>query len=152
MFVDEWPSVAFSVLDDQRTPKAGYAALQTAMQPVLPSISPTLPDRLDGRTWVYKSVNSLMIAVWVVNDTLENYPSARLEWEVTDVDGKRLQSESVILDIEWNEVNARHLIRNLSLDKGEYQLKVTLRDFRGVELGHNQLSFAIIPPEETPSK
>jgi len=53
MFVDDWPSITWSVLDCDRQPKAGFYALQTAVQPVLPSINATLPERLDGRRWVY---------------------------------------------------------------------------------------------------
>ena len=53
MFADAWPAISWSVLDYHRRPKAGYAALQTAMQPVLPSIDAPLPARLDGTRWVY---------------------------------------------------------------------------------------------------
>jgi beta-mannosidase len=152
MFVDEWPSITYSVLDDQRTPKEGYAALQTAMQPVLPSILPVMPDYLMGRTWVYKSSDSLRMVLWIVNDTLENYPSARLKYEVVGLDGQQMQVENFTLNIESDEANAGYLISNLALKKGEYQLKVTLQDSQGVELGHNEFLFAIIPPEEAPAK
>jgi beta-mannosidase len=38
MFVDDWPSITWAVVDYDRRTKPGYDALRTAMQPVLPSI------------------------------------------------------------------------------------------------------------------
>ena len=40
MFVDEWPSISWSVVDVRRQPKPGYEALKTAMQPILSASCP----------------------------------------------------------------------------------------------------------------
>jgi hypothetical protein len=70
MFVDHWPSISYSVLDYHRQPKQGFYALQTAMQPILPSIELTTPLRLVDRRWVYALEDNPTIDLWVVNDTL----------------------------------------------------------------------------------
>jgi beta-mannosidase len=82
MFVDDWPSITWSVVDYYRRPKLAYGALRQAMQPVLPSIEydPRHPDK--------------PVAIHVVNDVLRPFDHARVTWRATapgqrDVEGSR---------------------------------------------------------------
>jgi beta-mannosidase len=71
MFVDDWPSITWSVLDYYRRPKLGYAAMKAAMAPLLPSIA-------------YDPQNpSAPLSIYVVNDRLTPLPGARVSWWVT---------------------------------------------------------------------
>ena len=75
MFVEDWPSLNWGVVDYWRRPKAGYEALRTSYQPLLPSIAWGVETiRSD------ESPSALGLELWVVND-LPNAPAnARLTW------------------------------------------------------------------------
>ncbi len=150
MFVDNWPSITWSVLDYHRQPKAGFSALQTAMQPILPSIEATLPSRWEGRRWIYDASanDNLVIALWVVNDTLRDYPKAKLRWQLTDNGDPILPSQTILIDIGPDESHRWTVLRDLPADPGTYQLTIELEDAQGGPLGYNEFEFEIKPPEE----
>jgi beta-mannosidase len=75
MFVDDWPSITWSVVDYYRRPKLAYATLRDSMQRLLPSIEYDI-HKADGP-----------IAIWVVNDHLQPVPKALVKWKVTDPKG-----------------------------------------------------------------
>ncbi|HYJ79328.1 MAG TPA: glycoside hydrolase family 2 TIM barrel-domain containing protein, partial [Longimicrobiaceae bacterium] len=75
MFVENWPSVTWAVVDYYRRAKPGYDALRSSMQPVLASIDYRIDDR------------DHPLAVWVVNDLHRAFPAARVRWRVTGADG-----------------------------------------------------------------
>ncbi len=81
------PQVGCGVLDVDRRPKGGYAALQRASQPILPSLEH------DGKQ---------PIALWVLNDTLQVYPGARLVWRVYGADGQLILDEQTQFDVTAN--------------------------------------------------
>jgi beta-mannosidase len=73
MFVDDWPSITWSVLDYYRRPKLGYDAMKSAMQRVLPSIA-------------YDPQNpAAPISIYVVNDLLAPLTRAKVAWRVTGI-------------------------------------------------------------------
>jgi beta-mannosidase len=72
MFVDDWPSITWSVVDYYRRPKLAYASLRDSMQRLLPSIEYDI-HKADGP-----------VAIWVVNDHLQPVPKAVVKWKVTD--------------------------------------------------------------------
>lgn len=77
MFADYWPAITWSVLDYDRKPKAGYAALAQAMAPtqvLLDIPSCTSQDDPDPAP--------LTVGVTVVNDRLTGYPSATISVRV----------------------------------------------------------------------
>jgi beta-mannosidase len=136
-------------LDYQRQPKAGFYALQTAMQPVLPSIDAPLPAHLDGQRWLYPdTLEKLTFALWIINDTLANYDNAQLNWRIERNDGQIVLSEAVQIDIRADEARRQATLRNISLPLGIYQLSVGLENAQGQSLGHNVLDFAIVDAEE----
>lgn len=66
-FTDLVPQIGCGVLDANRIPKGGYAALRQASQPLLVSLDH------DGRC---------PLALWVCNDTATAYPGALVRWQV----------------------------------------------------------------------
>jgi beta-mannosidase len=75
MFVDDWPSITWSVVDYYRRPKLAYASLRDSMQRLLPSIEYDI-HKADGP-----------VAIWVVNDHLQPVPKANVKWKLTDPKG-----------------------------------------------------------------
>jgi beta-mannosidase len=75
MFVDDWPSITWSVIDYFRRTKPAYAALASSMQPVLPSIEYQIDDR------------EKPLAIHIVNDRLTPILKAALKWRVVAADG-----------------------------------------------------------------
>jgi beta-mannosidase len=75
MFVDDWPSITWSVVDYFRKTKPGYAVLAGSMQPVLPSIEYQIDDR------------EKPLAIHVVNDRHTAFPKAVLKWRIVGADG-----------------------------------------------------------------
>jgi beta-mannosidase len=148
MFVDDWPSITWSVLDYDRQPKAGFYALQTAMQPILPSIRASLPDQLDGQRWVYTSANKLLISLWVVNDTLNAYPDALLRWRISDGGGQVVMSDVVRASVRADESRSVTSLRPSHLTQGTYRLSVELSDAQGQLLGYNSFEFVIIVEQQ----
>jgi beta-mannosidase len=75
MFVDDWPSITWSVVDYYRRPKLAYATLRDSMQRLLPSIQYDIHDA-NGP-----------VALWIVNDFLQPVPKAVVKWKLTDPKG-----------------------------------------------------------------
>lgn len=86
MFVETWPSINWGVVDYLRQPKAGYYALQTAYQPILPSIEPV--------TATWRKGNEATIRLWAINDTWSACDACRLKWQVTQ-NGRVLSKGSI---------------------------------------------------------
>ncbi len=72
MFVDDWPSITWSVVDYYRRPKLAYAALKESMQRLLPSIEYTPTDPAKP------------VALYVVNDFTTPFPGAKMKWTITE--------------------------------------------------------------------
>ncbi len=148
MFVDSWPSITWSVLDYSRQPKQGFYALQTAMQPILPSIEAAEPARLEGRRWVYTSASDVVMTLWVVNDTLDEYPDAHLECRILNEEGKTVRVNLWVEDVLPDHSQRLFAIRPSMLSPGNYRLSVELDDAQGHRLGVNAFEFAIAPEEQ----
>jgi hypothetical protein len=83
------PQIGCGVLDADRVPKGGYAALKLASQPLHAALEH------DGRQ---------TIALWVFNDTPQRYDGLRLTWQVTDPQGRALESGETPVDVGANGV------------------------------------------------
>jgi len=70
-FADAHPAVTWSVLDHQRVPKAGYAALQAACRPVI-VVAERPPERVTAG-------QPLALDVHVVSDLRAELPDARID-------------------------------------------------------------------------
>jgi beta-mannosidase len=148
MFVEDWPSITWAVVDYYRRPKAAYYALQTAMQPILPSIAASRPAGLDRTRWVYTEAADFEVTLWVVNDTLDAHPQAQLRWCIEGQDGRLLMERAIVVSVPSDGVRWAAAVRNLDLPPGAYRMRVELLDAQGRELGRNMLAFAIEPPAE----
>ncbi|MDP3980346.1 MAG: discoidin domain-containing protein [Chlamydiota bacterium] len=125
MFVDCWPSITWSVLDYYRIPKLGYTALQTAMQPVLPSIAYDKNGHAE---------------LWIVNDLYAEFRQAKLKWQFIDAQNNVLISKQQIFDIQANSVLKAVELGNISslmLENGS--IKVDITDYDDHKIGANTL-------------
>ncbi len=145
MFVEDWPSITWAVVDYYRQPKEGYYALQTAMQPILPSIAASRPARLERGRWVYAEAADFQATLWVVNDTLDEYPRAQLRWRIEDESGAPVRDGVAVVNVPPDGVRWAAVLRDLDLGPAVYSLHVELFDAQGGELGRNQFTFAIEP-------
>ncbi|MCK4299284.1 MAG: beta-galactosidase, partial [Planctomycetes bacterium] len=148
MFVECWPSITWAVVDYYRQPKEGYYALQAAMQPILPSIAASRPARLERNRWVYAQAADFQAALWVVNDTLDEYPEAQLRWCIEEDGGEPVRDGVASVNIPSDGVRWAAALGDLDLAPGAYHLRVELLDAQGRELGRNEFTFAIEPPAE----
>ncbi|HMD84562.1 MAG TPA: glycoside hydrolase family 2 TIM barrel-domain containing protein [Terriglobia bacterium] len=79
MFMDGWPTIGWSVLSYSRVPKAGYAALQRAMQPILAMVE--LPStRLASK--FRDSMDLGLTGAWLVNDTRDAINRCRISFDL----------------------------------------------------------------------
>jgi beta-mannosidase len=125
MFVDDWPSVTWSVLDYYRRAKRGYGTLAQVMQPTLPSIEYAIDNP------------AAPVTLWVVNDRFEAFPGARLTWTI----GGREQSQ--VLDVPADGVIKASVVgAGTAIAAGTDTLDVWIADKGGRELGRNRLEAA----------
>jgi beta-mannosidase len=96
MFVDAWPAITYSVVDYWRRPKAGYAALQRAYQPVLVVIHHPRQVEQCGAT--------IEVFVSVVNDLPRAFPGARLRLWLADSAGRIVAERQVVFDLPPDSV------------------------------------------------
>jgi beta-mannosidase len=148
MFADPWPSISFAVLDYERKPKLGYKSLQSAMQPVLPSIFPSKPGGLEGVSWVYEDQKDFMTALWVVNDTNETFPNAKLSWQIETDSGQRVTFGEIRVDVAPDSSKRFWTVPTDSISVGAFKIEVTLSTQDGLVLGENDFSFIILPNVE----
>jgi beta-mannosidase len=134
MFVDDWPSITWSVVDYYRRPKFAYASLRDSMQRLLPSIEYDI-HKADGP-----------ISLWVVNDHLQGVPQAVVKWKVTDpktanTPGGKPVVRSVTVDIPADGViKATDLGAIPRIGAGTARLDVWIEDASGQFLARSSLT------------
>ncbi|EKD46369.1 MAG: hypothetical protein ACD_68C00009G0002 [uncultured bacterium] len=137
MLIDSWSSISWSIIDCERVPKKGYYALQTAYQPIFPSIEYEQEEFLSKEQF---SAN-----LWVINDTNKAYSDTELEWKITKGEsGEPLISGATTAPLEKNDVKSVVTLENLKdLNKGSYTLQVNIRSREQGMLGTNKFQFTI---------
>jgi beta-mannosidase len=130
MFVDDWPSITWSVVDYYRRPKLAYASLRDSMQRLLPSIEYDI-HKADGP-----------ISIWVVNDHLQGVPKAVVKWKLTDPkSGSKPVVRSVTVDIPADGViKANDLGSMPRIGAGTARLDVWIEDAQGQFLARSSLT------------
>jgi beta-mannosidase len=129
MFVEDWPSVTWAVVDYFRRAKPGYLALRSSMQPVLPSIEYTIDNR------------DKPIALHIVNDLHRAFPSARLKWRIASPQSRAEPTSSKELDIpEDSAFKVVDLGPLPSVTRGGARLDVWIEDAAGKVLGKSSLA------------
>jgi beta-mannosidase len=132
MLVENWPSVNWGILDYWRVPKAGYFALQTAYQPILPSIA---------YTKLHWNVNEpVSFDLWIVNDSWQSYPASTLRYVLWD-ETKIIEQESVTVHVDADSSEKILTLHKPQLPAQHYFLSVSLVSASGEVLGWNQHDF-----------
>jgi beta-mannosidase len=129
MFVDDWPSITWSVVDYFRRAKSGYSALASAMQPVLPSIEYQIDNR------------DKPLALHIVNDLHFAFPAAALKWRIVALDGKAGSTSSRTLDIPADTaIKILDLGPHPEVTRGTSRLDAWIEDRDGKVLGKSSLT------------
>jgi hypothetical protein len=117
------------------------------MQPILPSIVAPLPSSSQNgggvRVWMYPAETNPSFQLWVINDTLQDYPTATLAWELLNGE-KEIAGREMSIHIDPDSTVQKTLVRDLNLSAGVYRLAVELFDAAGQSLGVNEFEFEIL--------
>ena len=136
MFVEDWPSMNWGVVDYWRVPKLGYYALKEAYQPVLPSI--------DWKQENYKRGDEVSFNLWAINDLHTSYPKAQVRYTLTN--GKTaITTESLTVDIAADSGKCIKTVKWNNLPPGQYKLVFTIADNKGNRLGINTNELTVKP-------
>ncbi len=138
MFVENWASVNWGVVDYWRHPKPGYEALRTAYQLVLPSIVS------EKDTWELGEKISLDLAI--INDTLETYPDAQVSYTLQRK-WKPINSQEITVNIMSDSLTKLDPINSLPWQVGKYELTAKICDRNGKFLGQNAFQFTVTIPK-----
>ncbi|MGH2561114.1 MAG: glycoside hydrolase family 2 protein [Thermomicrobiales bacterium] len=152
MFMDCWPSITWSVVDADRTPKAGYRTLQQVFQPVLIGID--LPrDSLITTTDRGGHARPFVVAPWVVNDRHRALVGCSYEVEVEGPGGRFAFGADQPFDIAPDSVlrRAPAITCDLpgDLERGDYAVALALRQ-GGDVLSRNSYDLAVVPIPAAP--
>jgi beta-mannosidase len=130
MFVDDWPSITWSVVDYYRRPKLAYGALRDSMQRLLPSIEYDI-HKADGP-----------VSIWVVNDHLQPVEKAQVKWKITDPrSGSKPVVRSKVVEIPADAVIKVTDLGGLPrIGGGAARLDVWIEDEHGAFLARSSLS------------
>jgi len=134
MFVEDWPSINWGIVDYWRQPKPGYQALQVAYQPVLPSIA------WDKEVWQQGEPGA--IELWIINDLWQRFPAATLTYILRQSD-TILYHQTQTVHIEPDSSTKVGTIQTHTLVPQTYELLVTLTDQHHTLLGQNAFRFQI---------
>ncbi|MFQ5627227.1 MAG: sugar-binding domain-containing protein [bacterium] len=135
MFVEDWPSVNWGIVDYWRHPKPGYEALRVAYQPVLPSIVWEKDSLLTSET--------VSLDVWVINDLWQEFPRAKLVYALHKK-SKLVVKDSIDVAIVSNQAKKTFVFSQKELSAGKYSFFVNLIDEGGESLGKNAFSFMVV--------
>jgi len=136
MFNEDWPSVNWGIVDYWREPKAGYEALKTAYQPVLPSIEWSRES--------YKPGETATLGLWAINDLWQAFPQAQYQMSVVK-NGRVITNKTIKLDIAEDSGRKLESLNIERLETGEYAIRVKLVAADGRMLGQNQHTFMVQP-------
>jgi beta-mannosidase len=134
MFVENWPSLNWGVVDYWRSPKPGYAALQKAYQPILPSIE-----------WAKNSFNATetpTFGLWLINDTQNALKDIDYEWTLWHA-GQLVDKKTLRTQIGADHASKVGEVVMPALQSGSYQLRTRLVTAQGNVVGENSYEFAV---------
>ncbi len=135
MFVENWPSINWGIVDYWRQPKPGHEALKLTYQPVLPSIAwPQL-------TWTVGE--TVELELWAINDLWKDYPEATFTYSLRQ-DQNRLKSSKSRFNLTADSSLPVDKIFFQPQSLGTYTVKAIIRDRLGTVLGENQFAFEVI--------
>lgn len=136
MFVEDWPSMNWGVVDYWRHTKPGYRALQQAYQPVLPSIEWKQVEYPEGR---------IELGLWILNDSADSHDKVHYEISLskgTNIIDKKSYTHAMPRDM--HEKIADYVSPHLS--EGEYTVNTSISKQgkeQGDALSKNNYTFTV---------
>jgi beta-mannosidase len=137
MFVENWESMNWGILDYWRNKKPAYYSLQQAFQPILPSIE-----------WsaIEYPIGSINVGLWLLNDTPKDYHHVYYDIILkhddklfnTIIDKQRYKTK---LTADMHEKLRDY--QSPKLSAGKYLLSATLVNNKGKVLGKNNYRFTV---------
>lgn len=85
MLTDCHPGITWSIVDYYRFPKKAYRVVRNAYNPLHAIIEWRGEDEIRGSTVIYEPNTTAVFNLWIVNDDPKAPRTARLEWEIVDV-------------------------------------------------------------------
>ncbi len=134
MFVENWPSVNWGVVDYWRELKPGYHALAQAYQPVMPMI--------DWRDVSYSLDAQPDFAIWLLNDYWSAYEGATLTMEFSK-NGIVSHRKSETVDLAADSAKMLFRYQPVLVATGTYNLKLQLHSANGLLLGTDEHDFTV---------
>ncbi|AFY92151.1 glycoside hydrolase family 2 protein [Chamaesiphon minutus] len=135
MFVENWPSINWGIVDYWRQTKPGYEMLKRAYQPILPSII------LPKQQW--KVGESIPIELWLINDLWKSMPNSQLTY-ILKRSKTIIKQESIAIAITPDSSKQIENLKLSNLESGNYQLSVIVTDSQSKLLGENSTVFDVI--------
>lgn len=103
LFIDAWPCGWMkTIMDVDRTPKAGYFAYRNALEPLMVSL------RTDRHAWF--GGETLEMEAWICNDTHEVLPGAQVRYQL-EIGGKIIQTGRAEAEIPRCAAVAQGIVR-----------------------------------------
>jgi beta-mannosidase len=134
MFVEDWPSMNWGVLDYWRRTKAGYKALARAYQPLLPSIEWSIEQPAAGSTPQF--------GLWLVNDLPRAYTDLKFSWELA-CGAHVLAGDTFSAGVEADQATRLRSITAPALPSGRCALAVIVRGDDAALLAENLYEFIV---------
>lgn len=121
MFIDLCPQSFYGVYDWWGVPKEGLKALHESNQPL----------------GIFMKYRDKPVAIWVVNDTIREFPGCLAKWLVLDGEGNRIASGESNIDVpEDSAVFVSDLLFPVEADT-RYRISLLLSDAEGNPLAKN---------------
>jgi len=133
MFVEDWESMNWGIVDYWRNTKPGYESLKMAYQPLLPSLEWSKVEYSPGK---------VEVGLWIVNDSVKHYSGLTYQLELFQGD-QRLERVSFNVDVG---ADVRKKIKNYQspeLKTGAYAMRVRLLDKQNKVLAYNRYQFSV---------
>lgn len=134
MFVENWPSINWGILDYWRNKKQGYNALKDSFQPILPS--------LDLNKFDFKKGDNFDGYLWIINDLNKNFEKSKLIYTLT-YEEKILQYKSLDIYIDSNSSSKFLYVYENNLNVGKYKVDLKIIDEYNNTLGKNTFEFNV---------
>ncbi|MEM7761396.1 MAG: glycoside hydrolase family 2 TIM barrel-domain containing protein [Cyanobacteria bacterium P01_A01_bin.40] len=138
MFVENWASINWAVVDYWRNPKPGYEALKIAYQPVLPIVSSQQDNWELGQ--------KINLDLTIVNDLWQVFPDARVSYTLQRK-WQHLKEGEIAVALQPDSLTKLTTIDFTPWQVGNYELVAVIRDRDGKFLGQNTFDFSITVPK-----
>ncbi|MCK5726024.1 MAG: beta galactosidase jelly roll domain-containing protein [Thiotrichaceae bacterium] len=136
MFVENWESMNWAIVDYWRKPKPAYEQLKIAYQPILPSLEWNKVD--------YPLGKPVTIGLWALNDSITSYKKVQYKVELL-YKNNTIQTKLLSFDMGRD---THHKINTFTAGVkgvGKYTIKAQLIAKDKTVLGYNNYTFHVRP-------